>query len=1088
MNFLACFRLGTRCGRVLFPLLLLLVVPSLAAAGGAGLRAVGPDGEPVPGAWLSCGGPAPRGRLVATADADGRFSPVACEPGEAAWVGAAGRVPRPVSGTTGEIRLERGETLAGRVTDGQGRPLAGVPVTVRDRLVARHVVTDGKGSFAVSGLAVGRATVRAGAPGRVTVEQDVLLPGGDGALSLAVPSPAPLLLLPPGAGRGRVRVGPAGDGPRYLLGDRPLLPLAEELPRERVPPGTPLPVGPFPAGVPLAVEVAWKGCAPVRLEARAGAEPLRVPCRTGRVTGRIALPPGVDLPDALRVCARPVNPDSDRLLARFGETACGPVDPRGTWTVGPLPPGRWRIVLGGGTDLWLPRSPEVVVGAAGETDAGVLRPRPGLPLAGRVTGEAGGVEGARVLAAPAGREGAWRAETRSGPGGTFRLAVPDRGPWTVRVESRGLPPREIRGVTAPRRDLSVDLRPAGRLAFTLVDAEGLPVPFTRVFLLAPSSGVLRERRRARGDDEGRFLLDGVRPGVHTVRIVAPGWSPLLVPRVEVSPGETADLGTLELGRGRLVGGLVTDPDGNAVPGACVSIVTGGVPEGGECDATTGEDGRFALPGVPRRAVSLLVTAPGLAPVTRDLPAAPPGGTDEGEVEIVLPRGGTIACRVERIDGTPVGDAEVHVAGFARLLRALSGPDGRALLEHVPPGQRTVRARLDPRDPLAGEVEARVEVPEGGEREVVLRPGTVVTGVVLRNGASVPFAEITAVRLPGGTEGTSTRADAEGRFRLALAEPGNWSFSVRTETCETHRELAVGEGDAEVALVVPPADLAGRVVEEGSGEPIPGTRVTWRRGAEGPRGTRMVGLPDGSLVPVPWEPGAGGSAVADAAGEWALCVPAGGGFRLEADAGDEYQAWSREAGETPPSPLEIRLRRRPAALRIRVTCTEGSCGGGKIGLVVRQASGYESIGYLPPGGVREMAMPEEPFRVWAVARGYGMAVTRWFDPARGEVPPEGIEVRVDRGGWLRLALDPGLAADAARKGLELHLYDDEGNDLYARAEQVGALSGRPGDAPGEVFLGVFPRGTFVLAWKVGERSGRRQVVVGDEPVLVVLGED
>jgi iron complex outermembrane receptor protein len=83
--------------------------------------------------------------------------------------------------------------LSGRVTDGQGEPVAGARVVVRGA-AARAAVTDGAGSYRVAPLPAGRYSVRAEAPGYRSAERSV---SAMEAVKLdLVLAPAPIALAP----------------------------------------------------------------------------------------------------------------------------------------------------------------------------------------------------------------------------------------------------------------------------------------------------------------------------------------------------------------------------------------------------------------------------------------------------------------------------------------------------------------------------------------------------------------------------------------------------------------------------------------------------------------------------------------------------------------------------------------------------------------------------------------------------------------------------------------------------------------------------------------------------------------------------
>ncbi len=976
-----------------------------------------------------------------------------------------------------------------RVLDPAGTPVPSATVTVRDR-VREIVATPGRGGeLRMNELAPGPVRVRASAPGFLAAERSFIV--GRGAVAGAtvrLPRRTRVTVTVkgrPGAEPLRLRVKPADGRTRYLDGDVPVVPREVRSlgSGERFPTA-------LPADAGLVVDAKPAACAPVRIETtlRAGDVHLTVPCHRGGVSGTVFLPRNVKSTAAvpLEVCARALDPEV-RQLTKWSGGTCVKVEPGRRFELAPLPPGRWVLEVAGASPAHLAEPVETRVPDVGIVDVGDIRLETGLLLAGRVIGEEGPVEGAVVRCALEGRGRRWNRPARTDGKGRFSLAVDEAGPWLLRVEAPGYAPLLAEHVRAPAEDL--ELRPGrgASLEFSLVDPDGLPLPTARLLLRSPGGGRLLEARRIEADEGGSYRVEGMVTGEASLDVLSPGFAPVRVPRVRLEEGQTTDLGELVAGRGRVLAGTVLDPEGNPVEGAVVRPWVRRREEAA-FEAVTGPDGRFVVEGAPGRALDLVVVARGWAPLIVPIPATSPG-RDDGTADLVLRlhRGGTVTCRVESRDGAPLEDALVVVRGLESFCRGSTGSDGTAVLEHVPPGEIRIQALVNPLRPTEGILEKMVTVPEGGEIQVAFRPGILLEGKILRRGAPCPGARIVAVGLGTGVprETAIGRADENGHYRLALSGEGTWSLEVLAGTCRFHRPVSVSREGGQIDIVLPPVDLQGRVIDAASGDPVGGAEVSWSAPGARNRGAWNVELPDGGWATTSWDTVPGATAVADAEGSWVLCVPEGGGWHLRLDGGTRYETFERDVGDVLENPLIVSLRRRDELLRVRVRLADGGLAGSPVGLIVERRSGLESVNYLPPSGEREFEVPPEPFRLWAIARGYGMARTRWLDPG-GDVPDQRVlEILVERGGWLRLALSPELAREVDEATFRLHVYDNEGNDLFQRVEQVGAIEYRATDVPGEVFLGVFPKGTWTLAWETGKGGGSRTVVVDEDPALVVL---
>ncbi|WP_242334500.1 MULTISPECIES: carboxypeptidase regulatory-like domain-containing protein [unclassified Anaeromyxobacter] len=359
------------------------------------------------------------------------------------------------------------------------------------------------------------------------------------------------------------------------------------------------------------------------------------------------------------------------------------------------------------------------------------------PVAGRVVERGGGpIAGALVTAAPEGPFGGAgppAAQSLTDDEGRFALADLAAGRYRVTARAEGRAPATARRVSPGARELLLELGAGGRLRGCVRDAaSGRPVaPFTVTVL--ERRGPLRlvpQASRSVIDPSGCYALDDLAPGPAVVTVSAPGYAPSRELAVEVPAPDAEAVADAALEPGGRVEGIVRDDaTGAPLAGARISV-EGTFAESAAStfpalsEATTGDDGRFALSSLPRRA-SLFVAAAGHHARIVGVDAPPGGGA--GALEVRLrpveageePRvdlAGIGIVLATRDDGLQVaqvvpggGAAEVGIAagdlvirvegravtelGFAGAVDAIRGPEGTAVVLTVRRGDATFDVRV-----------------------------------------------------------------------------------------------------------------------------------------------------------------------------------------------------------------------------------------------------------------------------------------------------------------------------------------------------------------------------------------------------------
>lgn len=745
------------------------------------------------------------------------------------------------------LTLAAPRTLAGRVlTAGERTAVPGAWVWVSG---APHVHAraggDGGYSLPLPPLAGRRPAVRAAAPGHLPALERLGDRAADGS------NPFTLLLHPAAAAAGRVVTtqGEPVAGAELV---------AELSPRGRRSPAAVREVRtasgddgrfrlrPLDAGSLYSLRVTAPGFAPERRDLtgpEAGSE------RTGL---EIVLQPGltafgrvVDLDEEPVVGADvTLDPQTAGSASFFGRSRSG--DERyavtgddGTFEIQDLAPGRadLRVHAAGRAPLAVP-GVELPAGGS-PVDLGTVVLEPGAVLEGRVTdADDDPLEDAAVKAYPARagfgfgpRRGAEPTEATTGPDGRFR--IPDLASGervTLVVERSGFADRRLEGVEVPGDEpLTVVLERSARLAGVVVERGGEPVPDAWVTARVERTDRMQPSlARAASDEDGRFVLEDLNPGVVNLEARSGDHRPAEL-RLEVEAGEERDDLRLELAPGAAVEGRVLDAAGSPLPDARVTQVVSQPGTRGASD-TTDADGRYRLGGLAPGSHSFAAEHPDHVRSVRDLEVT---GTSH-RLDFRLEAGLSVSGRVVGTAGEPVDGALVWLrpAGgrgfFSRRLSATTGEDGAFTVRGVEPGRYRLSARDD--GAATAELEEPVEVVGSPVQGLVLRfePGAAVVGRVL--GAELDDLSrlvVMAAPLDGGGTPARGNVDYEGRFRVEGVTPGTWMVMTllgQGEPMATEQvEVEPGQSEVHVDLDVTGGyTLSGQVLF--GGEPYSGARV------------------------------------------------------------------------------------------------------------------------------------------------------------------------------------------------------------------------------------------------------------------------
>jgi protocatechuate 3,4-dioxygenase beta subunit len=530
--------------------------------------------------------------------------------------------------------------------------------------------------------------------------------------------------------------------------------------------------------------------------------------------------------------------------------------------------------------------------AAPQRKAAPARPAPVPLIEGVVNGPDGRpIADAFVEARPVSRQfdGAVRVTARTDAAGRFHVTLKSNEPHDVRVESKGLAARKLEKVR-PGTPLTVTLTKGAVIAGTVRDATGAPVARARVealeefggvpFMFAGGGGWEPDTGRVEAvtDERGRFRLEGVAPGLHTVRAAARGFG--RARRPSIAAGRSVDLTLLP---GGSIVGSVIGSDGRPAAGALVRVEAEAPQMGAAVPLEkTDSAGRFEIVGLEAGPYRLVARHEGYAPSVLSGVVVERAG--EVRADLVLEGGVPVTGRL-------VGGSEQPVAGrawidelsgartprsLADVLRADAGADGVFRIEGVPAGSHVLVVTAPGHSSQRVDVQVRPKDGLADLGDLFLETGLTIRGRVSdRDGAPIADAQIRGFQ-PRTFAGppAEARSEVDGSFTLGGLSPGGYRL-IATAPGYGSEHKPVEAGAEGVDLVLRPAgQIAGQVVDE-AGRPIESFRVSAQPASrESGRVLRM---------------GPDGRSFADSTGRFVLEDVAEGTYVVQASAPDRASA-------------------------------------------------------------------------------------------------------------------------------------------------------------------------------------------------------
>ncbi|HEX7181544.1 MAG TPA: carboxypeptidase regulatory-like domain-containing protein [Thermoanaerobaculia bacterium] len=515
-------------------------------------------------------------------------------------------LPEPVRDLDlGRIVLPRGVTLAGVVTDPEGRPIPGAEV--RATAIGREsapeeppirATTGDDGGFRLGGL-------REGEPVDLRAEHPDYAPAEIAGVE-AAPDPPVVMVLTPGSwlsgqvvdeeGEGiagavlAAWVSPApGSGARGIDGLQVAAAADGRFEIRGLPPGALR----LRASAPGHQDTEVSGLELQPLEPLDGVQLVLPP--SAALEGTVRNAQGAPVPRA-RIAVRPATADRPEDGARAVEDR--QVDAEGRFRVDGLAPGAVLVLADHDRYRQVERPLDLRPGV-NRID---LVLEPGLAVAGRVVDEAGDpVAGAQVRLAEAGADSA---SARSRADGSFRLTGLSAGRHSLEASREGFSPAQltVELVETPVEGIELRLERGAILEGRLLGLDAGDLARVKVSAFSPELGV----RTGTVGGDGRYRIEGLLPGNWMAAASVPPGSRQAKAPVRVAAGASPAIADLDFRQGLTLSGRVL-LDG--APLADVRVEAIGTASQGGGAAVTDERGEIRISGLEPGRYRLVLSHP-----------------------------------------------------------------------------------------------------------------------------------------------------------------------------------------------------------------------------------------------------------------------------------------------------------------------------------------------------------------------------------------------------------------------------------------------------------------------------------------------
>lgn len=404
---------------------------------------------------------------------------------------------------------------------------------------------------------------------------------------------------------------------------------------------------------------------------------------------------------------------------------------------------------------------------------------PAVEISGRVTRGGAGVPDVTISAFSVGGS-----TVVTGPDGSFTMAGLTPGLIRVMLRKDADLLSEQRSLTAPGRDIVVELPQGGTVTGRVVE-KGTKRPITSF-----QAGVSTSRGgggmvmmappllRSFTSDDGSFKLEHVPPGSTFIVASAPGYTTGRM-TVDVQDGKAINDLVLELETGVRLTGKVTGANGAPLSDASVMIqpsATGGFAmRGAMSRATTDANGEYTLDSLEVGEETVSISHPKHVEVSRKVTLK----GKETRLDVQLTAGERLTGTVVTEGGMPVADAYVRATTPGDMREARTNASGIFELEAAKPGRYRFSAS---KSGYADGILEDVDITSGTPVRIQLKSGGTIYGQV----TGLSEAELSSTTVWSSASGraggsASAPVDPQGNYRIEGVPVGSVRVSASTNT-------------------------------------------------------------------------------------------------------------------------------------------------------------------------------------------------------------------------------------------------------------------------------------------------------------------